>query len=152
MRLRSQNLYRNAVGLVALGTFLACTDAGDVTEPVVEQLRGALEWYGDTAGVELPDTVDVATDFAVTVSTFGGGCTSLGLTEARTEGSVATIEPFDSVVTRLPPGAFCTDVLRTFDHVATIRFSDLGVATLRIVGRREPGGESVTLERTVVVR
>jgi hypothetical protein len=136
--------------LLAAPAVLACTQAA--TEPVVELRRGVLEFHGDPPHVQAPATASLGTPVIVTVRTYGGGCIKAGPTSAAVQGLVAVIEPFDSVVTRLPPNWACTQELRLLSHVTTLQFADRGTATIRILGRREPGDSPLSIERTIVVQ
>ena len=84
--------------------------------------------------------------------TVGGGCTRTGPTSASVDGLVAVIQPFDSVVTELPPNWGCPMDLRGLEHTATVRFASAGTATVQVLGRRQPGDSALIIERTVVIQ
>ncbi|HYT13817.1 MAG TPA: hypothetical protein VEL12_13615, partial [Candidatus Nitrosopolaris sp.] len=73
-------------------------------------------------------------------------------TSASVDGLVAVIQPFDSVVTELPPNWGCPMDLRGLEHTATVRFASAGTATVQVLGRREPGDSALVIERTVVIQ
>lgn len=142
-----------AVSLLTAPSLLACAGSpSQVTEPIVELRRGVLEFYDDAPRIEAPATASVGAPVAVTVRTYGGGCIGRGPTSTAVQGLVAVIEPFDSVVIRLPPNWACTLELRLLEHVATVQFAEPGTATIRILGRREPGDSPLSVERTIVIQ
>jgi hypothetical protein len=51
-----------------------------------------------------------------------------------------------------PPDGACTDILQYHVHRATIRFNQLGGATVRVRGRAEPDDRVLTVERQVTVQ
>ncbi|HJQ19188.1 MAG TPA: hypothetical protein VJ867_02495 [Gemmatimonadaceae bacterium] len=101
------------------------------------------------ASITAPDTVQVSAPFSVSVKSYGGGCERQGETEVNAGAAVVEILPYDYT-----EGVECTDLLRTFDHVATVHFSAVGTDTLVFRGRRDVGGgfTFVMRLRTVVVR
>jgi hypothetical protein len=111
---------------------------------------GFLELYGSPLEVTVPENVRTGEPFTVTVVTRGGGCTTAGDTEVALGGAAADVSPYD--LTATGPNVACPDILRAFTHEATLRFDALGTATVRVHGRREPGGETITVTRTVNVR
>ncbi|SRR6266446_8029989 len=141
--------FYSLIATVLIPGTVAC-NGGKVVEPVFEPRPAILQFYSDPVRTDLPDTVTVASAFTVSVRSYGGGCTSQGETEAEVEGLLATIRPFDLVLT--DPNVVCIQILRVFEHVATIRFDQPGMATVRVVGRREPGDEPLSVDRTLVVR
>ena len=42
--------------------------------------------------------------------------------------------------------------MKQYMHRATLRFAEAGLATVRIRGRVEPGGEAIIVERQVTVQ
>ena len=80
------------------------------------------------------------------------GCTRTGPTSTAVDGLVAVIQPFDSVVTELPPNWGCPMDLRGLEHTATVRFAAAGTATVQVLGRRERGDSALIIERTVVIQ
>ena len=142
-----------ALSLMAVPFFLACNGpASEVTEPVLEVRPGVLQFYDDLLQVQLPATASVGAPITVTVRTYGGGCIRMGPTWTSVRGLVAVIEPLDSVVSRLPPNWGCTAELGLLEHEATVQFAESGAATVRILGRREPGDSPLSVERTIVIQ
>lgn len=142
----------------ALAMALAACDAGGGAAREAQAPRepprepGVIEFYSETARVELPGAVRAGEPFTVVVTTYGNGCVSPADTEVRVRGRVAEVTPYDHDQARAPGGAACTDQLNVFPHRATVRFDTPGPARVRVHGRREPGSEAVTVERPVVVR
>ncbi len=139
------------LSIIAAALAVSCSNPEAVTGQGRELLRGAIEFFGDPVEITAPDAVTAGTPFTVTVTTYGGGCVGLGETRVTVSGLTVVIEPFDWV-TQPQPGAACTDQLIRFRHLATVEIVVRGTATLRVRGRREPGGELLEVERSIVVR
>ena len=60
----------------------------------------------------------------------GGGCREIGETDVIIRGLTAEIKPLDYEYTN----AFCAAVVPRFDHVVTLQFGDVGMATIRVYG------------------
>lgn len=114
-----------------------------------EEVVGAVSFYGEPIGIELPDTVSADTPFSVEVTTYGGGCERVGPTEVTVEGRGALVIPFD--YTTVGPGVACTDQLKWFHHEAAVTLRAAGSATVTIRGRVEPGGQIQEFPRAVWV-
>jgi len=98
---------------------------------------------GDTSRISAPDTVQRGRPFAVTFSTFGGGCVR---EQARTAVTMSTanavVQPYDHNT-----GGYSCPADRLFlHHSAQLHFDVAGIASVRVAGRR------LELARTVVVR
>lgn len=139
----------------ALPAIAAACAAGPAENVAEERRIGIVRLYETTAAAPLvaPDTVEAGVDFPVTVTTLGGGCERGGETESEVRGGVATVTPYD--YTHLH--AACPDILRTFVHTASVRFTVPGEATVRAQGRRvgidtPRAGVLATVEKRVVVR
>lgn len=137
--------------VVAVAVALGC-DALTGPEPRLARQAAVLRFYGDPVVVQVPDTVPRATEFAVTVRSYGGGCIQQGDTEVRVSGRTVVIRPHDLFVTELPPDAACTDDLRLHTHRATLRFEEPGAVLVTIHGRERPGDAAVAVQRSVHVR
>ncbi len=136
-----------------LPALLACNSTSrQITEPVVALLPGVLELDGRPVDIKTPTTASVGVPITLAFYTVGGGCTRTGPTSASVDGLVAVIQPFDSVVTELPPNWGCPMDLRGLEHTATVRFASAGTATVQVLGRREPGDSALIIERTVVIQ
>ncbi len=134
---------------VVLGA--ACTGSGDfATEPRLEARRGVIQFFEDTVRITLPDTVSANVAANISVLTHGGGCISQGETRVSVDGLLAVIEPFDSIV--VGDDLVCTLELRVFTHTVLLQFGQTGIATARVIGIREPGGDTISVDRTFVVR
>lgn len=129
----------------------ACAGSGDFAiQPRLEARRGVIEFFEDTVGIILPDTVLANVPANISVRTHGGGCISQGETRVSVDGLLAVIEPFDSVV--VGDDLVCTTELWVFTHTALLQFGQTGIATARIIGIREPSGDTISVDRIVVVR
>jgi hypothetical protein len=122
-----------------------------------ERVHGIIDFYHDgTSGVlTAPDTVEAGVDFPVTITTFGGGCESVGGAEVALSGATATVTVYDYTVSG--ENVACPDVLRRFPRTTTVRFAGAGTGVLRIVGRRlgpetDWRGVTTTIEKEIVVR
>ena len=138
-------------GIIAAAFCLGCGVLA--TEPEIRwELRpGTLEFHDEPIAIDLPQVAAVGLTAVITVRTFGGGCTQQGPTEVEVAGLTAIVQPMDSAIVPFPDLA-CTSELRFFEHRAELKFDHAGVATVRVLGRREPGGGPVELERTLVVQ
>jgi hypothetical protein len=116
-----------------------------------ELLPGTLEFHDQPIAFDLPQVAAVGLTTVITVRTFGGGCTRQGPTEVEVTGLTAIVQPMDSSIVPFPDLA-CTEELLVFEHRVELRFAEAGVATVRVLGRREPGGGPVEFERTLVVQ
>jgi hypothetical protein len=143
-----------AATLFGLLAVVALTGCRLITGDEIRRERqlGVIRLGHQTVVVEIPNAVTRNTDLSVTVSTFGNSCVDKGDTEVTTSGSSAEIRPFDIFVTHAPRNYSCADILRTHVHGATLRFSQAGLATVRVRGRIEPGGETMVVERQVTVQ
>ena len=146
-----KSLFRLAV-IAAAALTVSCSNHETVMGQDRELLLGVIQIFRDSVEITAPDSVVAGTPFEITVNTYGNGCVGLGETRVTVTGLTAEIEPFDWVVTP-HPGAFCTDELNRFSHVATVEFVEKGTATLRVRGRRGgPGGKVLEVERSIAVR
>jgi hypothetical protein len=137
--------YRAVSLLVLLAAILACHDP---VGPTKGSRVGVIASHGDPVVITLPDTVEVGESFSVSVRTYGGGCTNLDRTEARSDGMNTDITPYDA-----HSGArICPDILKWFDHIATIAVQQPGRAQIRVHGRKLPDDVRITELREVVVR
>lgn len=117
-----------------------------------ERQLAVIRFYQDPMLIEVPSVVSRGVDFEVAVRTFGNGCVTQGDTEVSIAGRTAEVRPFDVFVTQLPPNSACTDILRYYLHRATMRFTEAGVATVRVRGRAQPGNDIIVVEHVVRVQ
>lgn len=133
------------LGLLAAG---ACSS---ILAPVGrggERRLGVVAFYHEPVRIAVPETVAVGAALRVVVTTYGGGCVTKGDTEVTVAARLAEVRPFDRYAT----GGACTEELRLHAHEAAVRFTHPGQAVVRVQGRREPGDEVFTAERSVFVR
>ena len=109
--------------------------------------RGTIKFYYDPIVIEA-NQLATSGLVRIRVHTYGGGCVSLARTDARVEGNVIIVEPYDSH--RLQRA--CTDNLVTLRHVVDVQVPGPGTYTVRVIGRQEPGEITVTEERTLLVQ
>lgn len=100
------------------------------------------------ARVTVPETAEIGEPFTVMVVTHGGGCLSPGPTRVQREGMAATVRPYDVHT----GGDVCPADVRLYEHTATLRFDQPGTATVHFQGIGHPGGEVVTVTRTVTIQ
>lgn len=129
-------------------TASSCDDG--LLPPDRERVVGTISFYQDPVKVEVPKTATRGTPFDVKVTTYGGGCISQGDTEVEVQGAGAVVTPYDVEVR--DPELVCTLELRTFVHVASVRFDAPGPAVVTVRGVREPEGDVVTVQKTVTVQ
>jgi hypothetical protein len=115
-----------------------------------ERVFGTIEYYGEPAQMEVPDLVEQGQPFTVTVATYGNGCIEKG--ETKVEALRAVVRPYDYDTT--PLGHDCDDMLRTYEHTATLSFEEAGTAEVVFYGLKEGAGgvTQTSVTRTVVVR
>ena len=159
-------MIRSRVGqlIVALIAATACdrtpTDATlRASLPLAEQaaadglstLRvGSVRFYGDTARIEAPTHVEQGARVDFFVTTYGNGCVGRDTTITTVQGMRITIVPYQRVSRN--PRLACLDILLIDRRRVQVVFGTPGSATLRVVGREEPGGRLFVLERRIVVR
>lgn len=117
-----------------------------------EREAAYLRYGGLSELLVAPDTVTAGTPFDVSVRTFGGGCVDPGDTEVAVVGRVVELRPFDIFTTHLPQGFVCPANLAVYTHTVSVRIDQSGTATLRAIGRADPGDTAATVERVVFVR
>ncbi len=135
--------------VLALGFTLACREPTGLRWAV---RRGTVEFYSGTSRLDLPQAVVAGQPGLFTIWTYGGGCVRQAYTRSSVSGSTAVLEPFDSVVVELPANMGCTDELRMFAHSATITFPEAGLATIRVVGWKEPDEVEIAREQIITVQ
>ena len=142
------------IQLWAIVTVVTSSACADMLNPDTTAEPAVIIALGDTARIVAPDTVARDTPFAVRFSTFGGGCVrEVARTDVLVAGSTVEIRPFNERVN----SNVCTDDLRRIEHVASVRISTAGIATLRVIGEqlgRTNGAPNARAElvRTIVVR
>ncbi len=82
------------------------------------------------------------------VTTFGGGCVASDTTITTVPRMRTTIVPYQRVVTN--PRLACLDIHLIDRRRLQVVFGTPGSATLRVVGREEPGGRLFVTERRIV--
>jgi hypothetical protein len=107
---------------------------------------------GSAPSITVPTDGTVGVPISVVVVTVGGGCVRQGDTDVQVVGLAADVTPYDSVYVYLPSHMACTDDLRFYTHQTSVVFDAIGVATLRIHGRAEPGSVPMTVERTIRIQ
>jgi hypothetical protein len=111
-------------------------------------VRGAIDFYHDPVVIDVPESVQRGTSFTIRVRTYGDGCTSKARTDVKVEGRRVTVEPMNTEIR----GVACTQILLSIEHTATVTFDSPGPVQVVVRGRRQPGDDVVTFERTVQVR
>lgn len=116
-----------------------------------ERVFGTIAFYEEPVTVTVPQTATVGEPFSVTVVTYGGGCTEKGETDVRLEPLRAEIRPYDYNVA---PGQACDTALRTFEHTATLSFTEAGEADIVFYGQKTDasGTSNTMLTRTLEVQ
>lgn len=90
--------------------------------------------------------------FTVSVTTYGGGCTEKGETKVEVEALRAEVRPYDYDTS--PLGHDCDDMLRIYEHTATLSFEEIGTAEVVFYGLKKGAGgvTQTTVTRTLEVR
>ena len=149
--MRSDSLSGRAVRGCAVLLALAAAGCASLLLPEEkERVIATISHYGDPARVEVPDVVTRGVAFEVAVTTYGGGCILQGDTEVAVQGASAVVTPYDIELRPLEGG--CTDDLRFYKHVGSVRFDSPGQAEVTVRGVRKPEGEVITVRKTVTVQ
>lgn len=137
--------------LLALAVSAGCR-LSTGNEVVRERQLGLIRFHEDPLVLQVPGTVAVGSTFDVTVGTYASGCIEQGDTEVSVLGRVASVRPYDVFVTAMPPYYACTRELILYTHRASLRFDEVGPATVTIYGRVQPGDSVVAVSRSVQVQ
>jgi len=97
--------------------------------------------------IDAPAQASLGQSFSVTVSTFGNSCVRAAGADVTIDGLVATITPYDVVVT----GVTCLDYSKAYPRVLQLSFGQAGTATIRVKGRSDYQPGLVTVERSLIV-
>ena len=130
--------------LLLVASSFACSSP---LEQGPQRVIGLIDNGGGAFPLILPDSAYVGVPFAVTVTTFGGGCDRADGAEVRTSGLLADITPYDLLPA---PGTICIAILRTLPRSVELTFMTPGSGVVRVHGRGPNG--NVTLQRSVTVR
>ncbi|HUF13959.1 MAG TPA: hypothetical protein VMN78_12720 [Longimicrobiales bacterium] len=134
---------RIAAGIIVMAV-VAC---GGPTEPEPRKEIGIISFFHDPVVINVPDAVEAAVPFEVSVRTYGGGCQTQGVTDVEVTGHRVDVRPYD-----IHSGHdFCTQPLRMFDHVAMVTIHEHGQALISFHGKAEPGDSAVVFVREVEV-
>ena len=143
--MRSARWLAAVLSLALLPSCSRSPTEGDVLQDVV---IGRIDLGGTLDRVLIaPSSTRAGELFMVTVSTFGGGCTSAAGAEVVVREMVATITPYDQELRGVP----CTEELRTFSRQVSVRFERAGEATIVVRGRSFPDRGIVTVEHRLAV-
>lgn len=138
---RCRHLARWVARIGVLSAWLAFAACG-VAEPLEDRLIGILHEQDGQPDVAVPLQVGASEPFVVTVRTLGGACVRKDETELDVAGATATVTPYDRYA--IPrPGLGCLPAASTYEHTATVTFTEPGDAWV-IVRVREDGSDEVT--------
>lgn len=129
------------------------TDAApsaDAGAPQPQRVGALLEYQGENTDdvVTLPTTAKAGQAFQITITSFGGGCESVGGADVKVEGMTATIDVYDMTVAG--PAVSCTMELKRLPRTVDVTFAEAGNATIKINGIKSDGSP-VTIEKTITV-
>jgi hypothetical protein len=131
-----------------LASVVALAGCQEVADPPEEtRVPGTIELYSQPVVVSANYTVPLGQPIVVRVRTYGNGCVSRGDTEIQQQDLQATITPHDYQ----QRAQACPDILRTFEHEATLRFSRRGNATVVIRGNSLPANRIIERSLTISV-
>ena len=136
-------------GLLVVSLTIACSSPFDAAESRL----GTLLDVGEGLEIEVPDSAQVRQAFDIVARTTGNGCVSFGGTEVEVEGRVVDFRPFD--LSPRDSNTVCTQVLKVFEHRASVQFDQPGPVDVRIhvMVRSADGALTETvIERVVEVR
>ncbi|HEU0300121.1 MAG TPA: hypothetical protein VFR37_11715 [Longimicrobium sp.] len=102
---------------------------------------------GFPAQVGVPGSAAVGEPFVVSVLTHAGRCLRAGPTQVRRDGMTAEVRPYDLYLS----GSDCTSDAAYHQHIATLWFDQPGTATVHFTGVGNPGGQILTVTRTVTI-
>lgn len=123
------------------------------TGPIYTEELGFIVWNEEPfEALALPPSAAAGVDFAITVRTFGDGCTTGARTELRYAGNLAIVTPYDNHVASLPANMGCPSIIASPVHTVTLRFASPGVAQVRVEGRRYPSLEPAAVTGTLTVQ
>lgn len=133
-----------ALASLPLALTMACSGP---TGPTPRTELGTIAFHDTEAVTQVPDSVRVGVPFEISVRTYGDGCVTGNGTEVQRHGRSVDVRPYD-----VHSGAqVCTDVLRMFDHRATVMLETPGQADIRFHGMERPTDSVITVTRSVVV-
>jgi hypothetical protein len=137
--------FRNIAGAAVL----VLVGSGCPLEPSEREERlGVIQALpGFPVQVGVPVSAAVDEPFVVSVLTHAGRCVRAGPTQVRRDGMTADIRPYDLHV----GGRDCTTDAPFHQHIATLRFDQPGTATVHFIGVAHPGGDVLTVTRTVTI-
>ncbi len=99
----------------------------------------------------MPATAEVGRPITVSVVTYGvEPCLTKGRTRVTHSESTVVVEPIDSTPDH-PQGGLCPSIVGSFNHEATVVFSEAGSVTVMIRGREMPGDKFYSERRSVRV-
>lgn len=131
------------IGVIGIATLNACSIFG----PEEERRIGKIRLDDPEPQVLVPDSTSVGASFAVTIWTSGDGCDRVGDTEVDGRPLFTQITPYDI---RDISRDLCPSVLRSFLHEVSLRFNEVGTATV-LVKARDQHGVPIELDYEVVV-
>jgi hypothetical protein len=97
--------------------------------------------------IAAPAEASLGRSFSVTISTFGDSCVRAAGADVTIDGLVATITPYDMIVST----GTCLDYLKAYPRAVELKFTQAGAATIRVKGRSDYQPGLVTVERSLVV-
>ena len=105
--------------------------------------------FGDPVLIEAPARTTVGTPTDVYVTTYEGGCNREDVVASEVIGMRALVVPYRLVPT--DPNVVCTAELLITRRLVRLTFASTGSATIRVIGREEPGSRLFAVERRIVV-
>ena len=136
---------------VGVGLFAAACHSEFVSQVRDYQPAVLRRFTTDSIDFTTPDTVALATNFAVSVTTYGGPCDEKDETQlTKIAVDSAHFVPVNVTVTQ---GGVCPsdDLTKSFVHSGTLQFNATGHATVTVLGR-DADGTTMARTRSVFVR
>lgn len=146
----------SVLAAIVLAGCAASPDSGNANPPdggsSGERIPGIIDYYGGPVRVTVPGAAESGKPFAVTVVTYGGGCTKKGEATVMVEALRAEVKPYDYDTSA--PQLDCDDMLRVYEHTVTVSFDEAGTAEIVFLGQREDssGVTQINVTRTLEVR
>ncbi len=116
-----------------------------------ERVFGTITYYNQPVDITLPSEAVHGEPFTLSILTYGDGCLEQGETDVQLEARRAEIRPYDYNTT---PGRPCEDIVRAFEHQATVTFAEVGEVEIVFYGQRvsEDGVTNTSVTRTLTVK
>jgi hypothetical protein len=145
------SIVRTGAMIISMCALAACGALGSEANEVDPAY---VQFEGQTSTITVNDTVTHGQVFAISINTFGGGCTDATAGEDVTiTGNTVEIHPMN----RTTAATTCGTQVISLNHIVTATVPDVGTATIKVVGLTDQASAEstdnlLTLTKTIVVR